>query len=85
MRSVFRVDIDYLSREYNNRMLSVSSPYRTEKEAVAAYESACKEWCVDVPSIPARVQLTRTDFPDDPRAMGETYIVQKNYPYNLVQ
>lgn len=79
MRSVFRVDVDYLSREYNDRMLSVSSPYRTEEEAVTAYESACKERCADAPSVPARVQLTRTDFPDDPTSMGSTYILQQNF------
>lgn len=79
MRSVFRVDIDYLSHDYDDRMLSVSSPYKTGKDARVAYKIACNERCVDDESVPARVQLTRTDFSDDPRAMGVTTVVCQNY------
>lgn len=78
MKTVWRVNIDYLSRDYDDRMLSVDSPYKTEEEAVTAYNSACQERCTDA-DIPARVQLNRVDFPDDPRAMGVTTVVRQNF------
>lgn len=77
MSTVWRVDIDYLSRDYEDRMLSVSSPYRDEAAARIAYQAALAEKCVDR-QCPARVSLTRTDFPDDPYAMGVTTVVEAN-------
>ena len=77
MSTVWRVDIDYLSRDYTDRMLSISSPYRSEEAARIAYQAALEEKCVDE-QCPARVSLTRTDFPDDPCAMGVTTVVETN-------
>lgn len=77
MKTVWRVDIDYLSHDYENKMLSISSPYRDETVARIAYQAALSEKCVDK-NCPARVSLTRTDFPDDPFAMGVTSVVETN-------
>lgn len=53
----FRLDIDYLSREYDNSALETSSPIYTLEEGLARYEEAILEKCVDDTSKAARVHL----------------------------
>lgn len=77
-RTVYRVNIDYLSREYDDRMLSTSSPYRARQDAENAYTDAITNFCVDDPARPARVSLTSTTFPG-PYEWGITETIKQNY------
>ena len=53
----FRLEVDYLSREYDDSALETSSPIYTLEEGLARYEEAIQEKCVDDPSKAARVHL----------------------------
>ena len=43
----FRLEVDYLSKEYDNSALETSSPIYTLEEGLARYEEAIQEKCVD--------------------------------------
>ena len=52
-----RVEINYLSKEYDDKALFTSSPYRDITEAVTAYNEALALKCVDKKNKPVRVDL----------------------------
>ena len=54
---LYRLEIDYLSKEYNNRMLSTSEPIYNLKEGIQKYLKAIKEKCRDDKNVPARCHL----------------------------
>lgn len=56
----YRLNINYLSVDYEDRALETSSPIKSLKEGFAEYTKAIMlEKCVDVPDLPARVDLTK--------------------------
>lgn len=77
--SVFRVEIDYLSKDYDDSMLSTSSSYGENlAEATKAYDDAIRLFCVDDKTKHARVALTETVFPA-PHEWGKTKTIKQNY------
>ena len=75
---VYRVDVDYLSKEYENNMLSTSSPFPDLEKAETAYNNACGQSCIDDKTRPARVALTVTTFLA-PGEYGTTKTLKQNY------
>lgn len=53
----YRLEIDYLSKEYDDMAIGTSSPISSLEEGLARYEEAIKEKCVDNEEISARVHL----------------------------
>lgn len=53
----YRLEIDYLSREYDDWAVGTSSPIFSLEEGLARYAEAIKENCIDNEEIPARVHL----------------------------
>lgn len=53
----YRLEVNYLSKDYDDWALAESSPIYTKKEGIAKYQEAVKEFCVDDRSKPARVWL----------------------------
>lgn len=53
----YRLEIDYLSREYDDAAIGTSSPISSLEEGLARYAEAIKEKCVDNEETPARVHL----------------------------
>jgi len=75
---VYRVEIDYLSKDYENSMLSTSSPYGSLEAAEKEYSSACGLFCVDDPKKPARVRLDVYTFAA-PGAWATHETIKQNY------
>lgn len=77
----YRINIDYLSKEYNNKALEISHPMGNDKEnAIEEYlkEIDKKEKCVDNNKILARVDLTEYIY-NDTTKKTTTNILMKNY------
>lgn len=75
----WRVNIDFLSKDYDDRMLSISDPYETEQEARQEYEKAINEYkCCDAPEKPARCMLEHYVWPS-PNEYAKRIILEKNY------
>jgi hypothetical protein len=53
----YRLDIDYLSKNYDNWVMEVSSPIYDITEGTSKYLDAIKEKCIDNSEIPVRVHL----------------------------
>ena len=53
----YRLEIDYLQKEYDDQAIGTSSPISSLEEGLARYAEAIKEKCVDNEKIPARVHL----------------------------
>lgn len=77
--SVFRVEIDYLSKNYDDSMLSTSTAYGENLDAAKkAYNDAIRLFCVDDKTKHVRVTLTETFFPA-PLEWGKTKVIRQNY------
>lgn len=77
----YRINVDYLSKWYDNNALNVSHPGGGDKEkAIQLYfnEIAKNEKCVDDKSIPARVDLTEYIYSKKTNNT-RTNILYKNY------
>lgn len=53
----YRLEVNFLSKDYENSALETSSPIYTLEEGRREYEKAIKQFCVDDPTIPARVHF----------------------------
>ena len=53
----YRLDVDFLSKEYEDRLLETSSPIYTLEDGLKKYQEAITKKCVDDESIPARCHL----------------------------
>lgn len=53
----YRLEIDYLSKEYDDAAVMTSSPIYTLEQGKEEYERAVQEKCVDDASQNARVHL----------------------------
>ena len=73
----YRVDVDFLSREYSDRALSVSSPIHTKKEGWDEYRKAIREKCADDPEKPARVHFWKYQWDESGKCIPLT--IAKNY------
>jgi hypothetical protein len=58
----YRVEVDYLSKDYEEAALSTSSPIYNLKDGWKAYKEAIKEFCVDDKSVPARVHFWKYNY-----------------------
>lgn len=77
----YRINIDYLSKEYDNKALEISNPCGDNKEkAIKEYkkEIAKKSKCVDNNKILARVDLTEYIYNNTTKETT-TNILMKNY------
>lgn len=72
----YRLEVDYLSREYDDSALETSSPIYTLDEGIARYEEATQEKCVDDPSKAARVHLWKYAYKGNKLA---PITIRKNY------
>ena len=77
-RSVrYRLDVDYLSRSYEDRALSTSSPIYTKSDGWKEYRKAIQERCADVPEMPARVHYWKYQYDENGKCIPLT--IAKNY------
>lgn len=79
MRKVrYRLDVDYLSKDYSDRALETSCPIYTKKDGMKQYAEAIKHFCVDNDKIHCRCRLWKYGGWDDSnRAIQIT--IAKNY------
>lgn len=77
----YRININYLSKDYDNKALEISHPAGNDKQkAIAQYnnELAKNEKCSDDPNKPTRIDLTEYICWDN-ELMATPYILLKNY------
>ena len=77
----YRINVDYLSKWYDDKALNISHPGGDNKEkAIQLYfdEIAKNEKCADDKSIPARVDLTEYIYSKKTNNT-RTVIIYKNY------
>ena len=72
----YRLDIDYLSVDYDDAALNTSSPIYTKADGMKEYRKACKEKCVDDSTKSARVHLWKYNYIDGKFA---PITIAKNY------
>ena len=73
----YRLDVDFYSRDYDNKACSTSSPIYTKKEGLKAYSAALKKSCIDIPELPPRVHLWRYTWDENGKCCPVT--IRKNY------
>ena len=72
----YRLDVDYLSREYEDRMCETSSPIYTLEDGIAKYQTAITKKCIDDHAITARVHLWKYHYTNgefDPITIAKNY------------
>ena len=72
----YRLDVNYLSKEYDDSALETSSPIYSLDEGLAEYEKAITEKCVDNSEIAARVHLWKYAYKGNKLA---PITIRKNY------
>lgn len=76
----YRLDIDYYTKEYDDRCLEISSPIYTKKEGWSEYRKAIKENCIDDKSKPARVHFWKYGWTGEPwKSELNIITIAKNY------
>lgn len=74
----YRLEIDYLSKDYPEWALSTSSPIYTKKDGLRQYMQAIKtETCADDETRPARVHLWKYAWNERGQCCPVT--IAKNY------
>ena len=75
----WRVDINYLSKDYDDSALETSTPFNSLWRAERYYEELCEEdhRCVDDKTKPARIKLTHYMWKDG--KTGESELIRANY------
>ena len=74
----YRLDVDYLSREYEDRMCETSSPIYTLEDGIAKYQTAITKKCIDDHAITARVHLWKYHYTNgefDPITIAKNYSI----------
>lgn len=80
MKIKYRLDIDYYSKDYDNKCCDTSSPIYTLSEGVNKYLEAIKETCIDDITKPARVHLWEYAWSGEPWKSDLIQItIAKNY------
>lgn len=74
----YRLDVNYLTRDYEDWALETSAPIYTKQEGIAEYNKAVTEIvCVDDETKPARVHLWKYAWNESGRCTPITIL--KNY------
>jgi len=58
----YRLEIDYLSTDYEEWVMQTSSPIYTKADGLKQYKKATKQFCIDDPEKPARVHLWKYNY-----------------------
>lgn len=58
----YRLEVDYYSKDYDDRMCSTSGPIYNLKDGWKQYRQAIKETCIDDKSRPARVWFWKYNY-----------------------
>lgn len=79
----FRVETNYYSTDYDDRMCETSTPFNSLDDAYNAYQAAKLEKCIDDPEKPARVDLVvymwEADENGNARGQAQSYLFMSNY------
>lgn len=78
----YRLEVNYYSKDYDNRCCETSSPIYTLADGWKEYKKAIKEKCIDNPGLPARVHLWKYDldaFGSDGWYHGDELTIARNY------
>lgn len=76
-RVLYRLEVNYLSRDYDASALETSSPIYNKKEGWREYRRALLEKCADDKTAPARVHFWKYNYDPDGRLVPVT--IAKNY------
>lgn len=76
-RVLYRLDVDYYSRDYDDMACEVSSPIYNKKEGLKEYKKAIAGTCIDNKSIPARVHFWKYNYSESGEFCPIT--IAKNY------
>ena len=76
-RVLYRLEVNYLSRDYDDRVLETSSPIYNKKEGWKEYKKAILEKCVDDESAAARVHFWKYCWDENGKCNPLT--IAKNY------
>lgn len=76
-RVLYRLDVDYYSRDYDDRACEVSSPIYNKREGFQKYRKAIAEKCIDNKSISARVHFWKYNY--DASGVFAPITIAKNY------
>ena len=73
----YRLEENFLSRDYEDSALETSSPIYSLEEGLRKYEEAIKEFCVDDKSVPVRCILWKYRYKKD--GTPNHVIIKANY------
>lgn len=76
-RVLYRLEVNYLSRDYDDRALETSSPIYNKKDGWKEYRLALMEKCVDDKTAPARVHFWKYNY--DANGAFAPITIAKNY------
>ena len=76
-RVLYRLEVNYLSQDYEDRALETSSPIYNQKEGWKDYRRALLEKCADDNTSPARVHFWKYNYDAEGRFCPVT--IAKNY------
>ena len=76
-RVLYRLEINYLSRDYDDSALETSSPIYSKKEGWKEYRRALLEKCADDKTAPARVHFWKYNYSESGEFCPIT--IAKNY------
>lgn len=76
----YRLEVDYYSLDYEDRLCSTSEPIYTLSDGINKYKAATKEKCIDI-DAPARVHLWKYDgdYDENGHFIGKELTLAKNY------
>lgn len=76
-RVLYRLEVNYLSRDYEDSCCEVSSPIYNKKDGWKEYKKALSEMCIDVKTAPARVHFWKYNY--DANGVFAPITIAKNY------
>lgn len=75
-RVPYRLDVDYYSRDFDDRACDISSPIYSLDDGIAKYEKAIMEKCIDDNTKSARVHLWKYRYT---KGKLNPLTIRKNY------
>jgi len=76
-RVLYRLEVNYLSRDYDDRAIEVSSPVYNKKDGWKEYKKAILEKCADDKTVSARVHFWKYNY--DANGAFSPITIAKNY------
>ena len=73
----YRVEVNYLSKDYEDAALEISSPIYTKADGWKEYRKSIKKFCVDDKTKPARVWFWKYNY--DANGKPDPVTIAKNY------